>query len=217
MYLKKIMLGCMLASLFSAAHADPIFTDNFDGDTLGLNKINFLSGWNVSGGAVDLIGADSAWNLMPKGGHYVDLDGSKKKGGVFSKTWDLLAGVSYEASFYLAGNHRKAGNDLVKVSFGDQFNNFLVRQDDDFTLATLLFTPDASGSYALSFHNLSNDNMGALLDDVSLSAIKPRQAALPAPAATDIPSPSTGFLVLLGALGLSAISRRKLPATQKTA
>jgi hypothetical protein len=217
MQFKKIIFGCMLVSLFSAAHADPIFTDNFDADALGMNKIDFLSGWNVDGGAVDVIGIGGAWNLIAGAGHYIDLDGSKMQGGVFAKSINLLAGVTYQASFFLAGNHRKAGNDLVKVSFGDQKASYVVREDDGFTQATLMFTPDASGSYALRFHNLGNDNMGALLDDVSLSVVEQRLVALAADDATDIPSPSTGLLVLAGAAGLSWISRRKPFASKKAA
>jgi hypothetical protein len=211
MLIRRLCFACLVAAT-SAAQAGTIFADNFDQENLGMNKTQFLAGWDVASGAVDLIGIGGAWNLMPAGGRYVDLDGSLFKGGTFTHSFDLLAGVTYSASFYLAGNHRRAGTDQVDVSFGSSLRSFTVGQDDLFSLASLLFTPDKNGSYVLGFHNQGSDNMGVLLDDVSVDTLAQR---LIAQDVREIPEPSTGFLVLTGFALAAGLGRRQSEAAAR--
>lgn len=206
MSIRHLILAGLLAGT-SAAQAAPIFTDNFDADGLALNQTSFLSGWTVSGGTVDLIGAVGFWDLMPGSGRYVDLDGSSDKAGVLTKSWNLLAGVTYGASFYLAGNHRNAGDDHVEVNFGSSVASVVLGQDDGFGLSSMLFTPDADGKYSLSFVDFGSDKMGALLDNVSLEIIAPRQRLLAE--INQVPEPSTGVLVLAGLAGAGFAARRR--------
>ena len=209
MWIRQFLAATLLAGA-SAAHAGPIFTDNFDADALSLNQASFLGGWTVGGdGTVDLIGAVGFWDLMPGNGRYVDLDGSSDEGGVFANSWDLRAGVTYAASFYLAGNHRNAGDDLVSVTFGSTGVQLVVGQDEAFGVTQLLFKPSSDGLYSLSFFNAGSDKQGALLDNVSLEVIPERQLQFAALDANQIPEPSTGLLVLAGFAGLGVFGRRR--------
>jgi hypothetical protein len=86
----------------SAAQAAPLFSDNFDTDTLGLNSIAFNGGWSVSGGTVDIIGAPGFFDLVPGNGRYIDLDGSTNKAGIFANSINVVNGMTYALSFDLA-------------------------------------------------------------------------------------------------------------------
>lgn len=210
MTIRPLILSALLAAT-SLAQANPIFSDNFDKDALRLNQATFLTGWQVAGGTVDLIGAIGFYDLMPGHGRYVDLDGSSHQAGILSRTWELLAGVTYSANFFLAGNHRKGGDERVEVSFGEQRITLVIGQDQRFAQTSLLWTPSATGKYTLSFHNLSNDNLGALLDDISLNIMPRNQNAL---APGEVPEPASGWLLLAGMAGIGFMRRRRASRTR---
>ena len=65
---------------------------------------------------------------------------------------------------------------------------------DGFSNHTLLFTPSVTGTYSLIFQNAGGDNVGALLDNVSVSAV---------------PEPET-YAMLLAGLGLLGFSIRRI-------
>ncbi len=186
--------GALLAGSVSANSL--IFSDNFDANALGLNTTP--TGWTVSSGTVDTIGNNpSFYDLLPGNGRYIDLDGSTSNAGVLSKTFSLTAGQSYIATFNLAGNQRNAGNDIVDVTFGTLTNSYTFSSTDLFSSYSLLFSPITSGNYDLSFSNQGGDDMGALLDNVSISNVN----AVPVPAAV--------WLFGSGLVGLIATRRKK--------
>lgn len=196
MSVKKLAIAAALLCA-SSAHAATIFSDNFDADALGLNTTVFLGGWLVSGynGTVDTIGPGN-YDVFPGNGHYIDLDGSSSTPGLFSKTLTLAAGTTYTATFELAGNHRDAAADTVLVNFGSASGSYTKFSADAFTSYSLTFTTGASGGYSLSFQNDGNNNIGALLDNVSIAAV---------------PEPSTYAMLVggLALLGLAAHRRRQ--------
>lgn len=208
-------LVAFLASLACAggACAAPVFSDDFEGDALGLNAVP--SGWTVGdgdalalalnavpsgrsvsgGGAVDVIGAKSSgqlFNLLPGLGTYIDLDGTSTKPGALTRSLELTAGVTYVARFDLAGSQRGVATSGV-VTFGSARLPFSLASDAPLTTMTLRFTPDASGSADLVFQNDPANWKGALLDNVVVSAI---------------PEPGTGALVLAGLALLVGVARR---------
>lgn len=189
---RKLAFAFLLACS-SMAEAAIIFSDNFDADTRALNSTAFAGGWTVSNGSVDTIGT-GYFDLSPGNGNYIDLDGSTARAGVFSKNFSLSAGVSYAASFDLGGNQRNAGADTVDVSFGTTSASYFLNASDQFSHRGLTFIPTTSGSYSLSFHNRGGDNMGAVLDNVSVSAV---------------PEPSVVALFLAGLAGMSFMNRRR--------
>ncbi len=196
MVLKKFLFAVAILGT-SAAQAAPLFTDNFDSDTLGLNSIAFNGGWSVSGGTVDLIGAPGFFDLVPGNGRYVDLDGSTGKAGIFANSFDVSNGMTYTLSFDLAGNHRGAGTDTVVVNFGSGSQTFTRAATDGFQTFQLSYTATGTGKVGFSFIDQGGDNQGALLDRVSVAAV---------------PEPET-YAMLLGGLGLLGfVARRRRQA-----
>ena len=195
MKIKLAILAAGVVSVFSvSATAATVFSDNFDTDALALNQTIFNGGWVVSGGTVDLIGNTGFFDFLPGNGRYVDLDGSSSQAGEFHKDLSLTAGLQYTLAFDLAGSQRGSVEN-VNVNFGSAVDNLTVNSSDGFSNHTLLFTPSTTGIYSLIFQNAGGDNVGALLDNVSVSAV---------------PEPETYAMLLagLGLLGFMA-GRRK--------
>lgn len=68
---------------------------------------------------------------------------------------------------------------------------------DAFASYQLVFTPGTTGAYDLSFSNAGGDNVGALLDNVSVSAV---------------PEPETLAMLLAGLGLIGTVARRKSKA-----
>ncbi len=173
MVLKPIAVVATLLLGSSLTHAAaPIFLDNFD--SYVANQLNWnppaVSGWTVSSGTVDIVGAGGT-DLIPGNGRYVDLDGSNSTAGLFSNSVNLVGGTTYTLSFDLAGSHRGGASETVDVNFGTRAASYSLNSADPFSTVTLNFTPDNTGSYGFSYHNQGGDNVGALLDNVSVSAV----------------------------------------------
>lgn len=199
MKIKLAIMAATVVSVFSvSATAATVFSDNFDTDALALNQTIFNGGWVVSGGTVDLIGNPGFFDFLPGNGRYVDLDGSSSQAGEFHKDLSLTAGLQYTLAFDLAGNQRGSVEN-VNVNFGSAVDNLTVNSSDGFSNHTLLFTPSTTGIYSLIFQNAGGDNVGALLDNVSVSAV---------------PEPETYAMLLagLGLLGFMAGRRKESAA-----
>jgi hypothetical protein len=181
----------------STAQAVTVFADNFDADSLALNYTAFVNGWTVTNGTVDLIGT-GFFDLYPGHGHYVDLDGSTGDAGVLTKTLTLTGGVTYTASFLLGGSQRGDTN-TVDVMFGSTASTFVLASSDPLATRTLNFTPTTTGTYALSFSNEGGDNLGAILDNVSVDTTT----------AAAVPEPSAYALMLAGLVAVGRIARRR--------
>ena len=188
----KLVLITAIISLVLTVHgianANVIFSDNFNIEAYGLNYTGFAN-WDVTGGGtVDLIGAGTPFDYYPGNGMYVDLDGSTNNAGtLITKTnFSLNPGV-YELQFALGGNHN-SGSDTVDVNLGSLYSeNFTLLSSDPLATITRNITVTSPTSGQLSFHNLGGDNVGAILDNVKLSAI---------------PEPASLSLLGLGLLGL---------------
>ena len=188
------ILVAVLLSAAGAANAVTVFSDNFNADVTRRNTVSFLGGWSVASGTVDIIGSSPLlFDLIPGNGNYIDLDGSTFNAGVFSKALQLTGGVTYTASFDLAGSQRGDIN-KVDVAFGATLSTYTLASADPLGTASLVFTPVATGLYSLSFANRGGDLFGALLDNVSVTAV---------------PKPSTYALMLAGLAGMGAVVRRR--------
>lgn len=197
MKLKQLAAVTTLLLGSSLTHAaTPLFSDNFD--SYGATQFNWTppasSGWTVSGGTIDLIAAGPP--IFPGLGSYVDLDGSSLSSGLLSNNVNLVGGTTYILSFDLAGSHQ-GSTETVNINFGSTVASYSLNSADHFSTFTLDFTPGTSGSYGISYLNLGGDNVGASLDNVSVSAV---------------PEPETYAMLLagLGLMGFMSRSRRKI-------
>jgi hypothetical protein len=176
--------------------ASPVFSDNFD--SYPADQLNWVppasSGWTVgSNGTVDIHGAGGIYDFIPGNGSYVDLDGTSMSSGLLSHEVDLIGGTTYVLSFDLAGNQR-GSSETVNVSFGSTAAAYSFSSADPFSRFTLNFTPSSDGSYSFSYQNAGGDNFGALLDNVSVSAV---------------PEPETYAMLLAGLGFVGFMARRK--------
>jgi len=117
------------------------------------------------------------------------MDGSERNAGTMTTSTSLsLDPGLYTLKFDLAGNHRNNSSETVTVDvmLGAFSNSYSLARYDPFTTFTETFTITDAGTYNLRFAGSGGDNIGMLLDNVSV-------AAVPVPAA-----------VWLGVLGLSA-------------
>ena len=168
--MRKTLLALTLLAFASTAQATTIFSDNFDANVLGLDTVP--TGWTVTDGTVDIIG-DGYFDFIPNSGKYIDLDGSVNDAGVLTKSLLLTAGLTYTATFDLAGNHRNSSPETVTsilgVGLGNVSNTFSLAETAGWTSFSLTFTPFVTGNYILSFGNSGGDNIGMLLDNVVVS------------------------------------------------
>jgi len=193
----RMLAAAVAASLAVGAHAAAVTTvykDDFNADPVG-EQVTPI-GWAVDGGTVDILG-NGGQDPLPGNGRYVDLDGSTDGlAGVMSKTFTGLANGTYTLSFYLAGNQYLPGREDVFVDFGGTTGEYTPAKNLDFTNHKLV-AEVTDGTLTLSFHDLSNDGHGALLDRVRITT-------------TAVPEPAGSALLLagLGALGFAARRRR---------
>lgn len=204
--LKSALLSAVMALSFvnvaSAATFTILYEDDFDANPVGLNATP--SGWNVTGGTVDIIGDRPSpfFNFYPNNGNYIDMDGTSLDAGRMTTTqvFDFLAGVTYRLYFTLGQN----GTATETLNFGFDFladsitgsggiAPTMVDRFFDFTLAS-------NQSSALFFEGVGGDNQGYIVDNVILKSLDD---------VSPIPLPATAPLVLLGLAGLTALRRRK--------
>jgi hypothetical protein len=195
--MKKLAFAAALLCA-SAAQAAPLFSDNFNTDPYSLNTPSFAGGWSVTSGTVDVIGVGTPYDLVAgANGHYVDLDGSSWQAGQMSNSVMLTMGQTYTLTYELAGNHRGYGADSVTVNFGSSSQIISRNSGDGFTTYMLNYTATSTGLASFSFHNAGGDNVGALLDNVKVTAA--------------VPEPETYAMLVagLGLLGFMARRRRR--------
>ena len=187
----RVLVAACVAALSAGANAAVVLSDNFDADAQGLNVVP--AGWTVANaGTVDVIGT-GFFDEIPGNGNYIDLDGSNGQAGLLTTSTGLLNGT-YTATFQLGGNHRDGTTDLVTVQFGGASAVFSVGPNDAFTTYSLTTTANLE-QLNLSFLDGRGGNVGALLDNVSISSTVPEPAGLP--------------LLAAGVLGVAFAARRR--------
>jgi hypothetical protein len=108
-------------------------------------------------------------------------------------TKEGFAAGKYKVSFDLSGNQRQGPFDTVTVLFGAGalLNALVIDWDAGWT--TYSFLVDLVDGDKLSFANAGGDNIGAILDNVSVSAV---------------PLPAAVWLFGSGLMGFMALRRR---------
>ena len=195
----KYIVSFFAASFLSAAaNASIIFQDSFDSEGSALNYTTF-SNWTVSDGTVDVV-SNATYGISCAGGvgKCVDLDGSTGNAGKLTSTLLNLVAGSYTFSFDISGNQRGYVQDSMVMTLGGFLNqSFSLASSDPWTTKTYNFTVSSATSNYIVFNHAAGDNVGILLDNVSLTK------------ASDVSEPSSVILFGLGLLGLG-LARRKL-------
>lgn len=190
----------------SAASVTTLLQDNFNQENNSAATLNYnqFANFNVINGSVDLIG-NGYYDFLPGNGLYIDLDGTTSQAGTLqSKTaFNFQAGDTVNLSFQLAGNQRNGMIDPVTVSLGSLFSEtFSLPQSQGFTTYTRSFTVASATSATLNFQETGADNIGLLLDNVTLTK--------------SVPEPGSIMGILgLGAFGVTSICKRKQQAAVK--
>jgi hypothetical protein len=166
----RLIAAAAALVLSAGAHA-AVFSDNFDADVQGTDKTPV--GWTLSAGTndVDIIGT-GFYDLQPGNGNYIDLAGSNGAAGAAILSKDFMVGAgTYTATFELAGNLRDGTTDIVTVLFGGSSLPVTLAPTAAFGTYSITTTLAAPGSLTLSFEDSRAGNIGALLDDVTVSAV----------------------------------------------
>jgi hypothetical protein len=174
--LRKTLLALAISAMGTApAVAGPIFSDNFNGESQGLNYTGFAQ-WTVTAGSVDLIGT-GFYDLFPGNGNYVDLDGTTSglnPAGQITTDMVFAAGT-YTLSFDLGGSQRGDTN-TVEVVLGNFVQDITLPSNAPLSLYTYTFTTTGG---QLSFTNLgASDNLGLILDNVEVDVPEPASLGL---------------------------------------
>jgi hypothetical protein len=203
----------VFAGALAPAQATVLLSDNFNKDPLSLNTTVFQGGWGVKNGSVDIHGSGDYWDMHPGNGHYVDLDGSTQAGGTLSQSLALSGGTTYVASFWLGGSGRGDTN-IVDIVFGTSTATYTLASGDPLALVDpLTFTPGADGSYELTFTNRGGDNLGAILDNVTVESLRTGDQPGPVvgPQPNNVPEPGTLALALASVGLMAGVARRRRP------
>ncbi|RMF35976.1 MAG: PEP-CTERM sorting domain-containing protein [Alphaproteobacteria bacterium] len=199
--MKKLMLAtAFLLGLGHAAGAVTVFSDNFNGESVGQNVT--LSKWQVRQGSVDVLGPGLG-SVYSGTGKYVDLGGSTNKAGTIrTRRIKLVKGATYRLSFDVG----VAGTKPERLVFGLYRNVRYALKSPKGGLPAMkrvsrTFTA-TSGAGWLFFKGFGRDNSGALIDNVRLRKLSPPQP-VPVPAALGL------FATAIAGLGLIGLRRRR--------
>jgi hypothetical protein len=212
--LKHSLLVCLpiFAIIAAPLHASTVFSENFDTATVNLNVTQAGQFHTINGTDVDVVGGSNFGLLCvaPESGNCVDLGGT---GG--DAYGDLVASInlapgSYDLSFDLIGSQRGDTTETT-VTFANYSHTFTLAGDDVTSgiVVNQLITITTGGSYQLQFLNdgpaNDNPNIGALLDNVTLTSVSPSQNSA-------VPEPATLSLMATGLIGAAGVIRRRYKA-----
>jgi hypothetical protein len=167
-----LFLAGSLLALSPSLHAQVLLSDNFNTENGGVPQLNYNSfaNWIVAnsvsqGGTVDLIG-NGYFDFYPGNGLYIDLDGSGNGVPGLLETKTTFGAGTYTFSFDLAGSARGM-DEHVDVNFGPYSQTFFVPNSQPYTLYTETVTLTTPAP--LSFQNVEPGDVGAILDNVTVS------------------------------------------------
>ena len=190
-------------------HAAPILSENFDVVPAALSVTTAGVFSAINGTNVDVVGAADNFGYLcagPESGNCVDMGGSGGNAvGVIDLATPLtLAAGTYDLSFDLIGSGRGETTSTT-VDFGSYSQTFVLTSGD-ITSGVVInqAVTIAGGPTQLEFINngISDPNIGALLDNVSITAASPSAT----------PEPSSLMLLGTGILGAAGLMRRRLKA-----
>ena len=198
---RSLLLISFLCVVSLACQAGVVLSENFDELTPQLTATSVGAFQTIGGTNVDIVGGGLFGYLCvpPTSGNCVDLGGSGGNAqGVLQSVSSitLQPGTNYFLSFDLIGSQRGPTTSTT-VDFGPYSQTFVLASNDvssGVVVNALVTVSSVTTTYLTFTDNSPNDNIGALLDNVSITA-----------------SPEPGTLALMGSgiLGLAGMLRRK--------
>jgi hypothetical protein len=207
--MKKITLSlAATVVMFTATslHAGTILNENFN-ELTPQGAVTSVGAFSAIGNTnVDIVGQSFFANLIvaPESGNAIDMDGSggNSQGILQSNSAvSLVPGVDYLLSFDLIGSQR-GNTTTTTVTFGsfDEMFTLASGDDTDGIVVDALVTVNSPESAFLTFTSDTPGNVGALLDNVSITTASP------------VPEPTSLLMLGAGLVALAGFSRLKFAA-----
>jgi hypothetical protein len=201
---KAVLLTAFLCLLTGVpAGAAVIFSDNFDASLPSSILNASVPDWSATNGTVDYI-KTGGYGISCVGGvgGCIDLDGSTADSADFA--WGtpitFFAGNAYSLSYTISGNQRiLTASDTVAVTLGSVTVSHTLPGNATFQSFNLFFAPGSTFVGSVVFSNAGGDNIGVILDNVTLESRNPQG---------EVPEPSTYALVGLGLVAAAFFRRR---------
>lgn len=219
------LASCVIASPAAAAVVYSNNFDAENGGNTALNY-NSFNGLNVTNGTVDLVKSGDFGIICAGGsGSCVDLDGSTGDSGLTSSgSYAFNAGDRVAISYLWSGNQRGGSLDSFRTRF--EFNGVMtgtrgiestlfgnqnygafsgnsvginisnIPASQAMTDMTFYFIAGSAGTLTFSFEDFGNDNVGVIIDNLSLDIAA-------------VPEPSSWALLILGFGAVGAAARRR--------
>jgi hypothetical protein len=148
-----------------------IHSDNFDASLPATTLNADIPDWDELDGTVDYLknGFQSIGCRNGSSG-CIDLDGSTGDAADLrsSALFNLTAGNIYTLTYWFSGSQR-SGLDSMTVSFGGQTNTHVnIAASTPYTQFSIVVTPLSNTTSRILFSHSGGDNVGLVLDDVSL-------------------------------------------------
>jgi len=154
-----------------------LLEEDFDSENSGFpGAVNYneFAQFEVTAGSVDLIG-NGFQDFFPDNGLYVDLDGTTVTGGTLRSktTFSLEPGLVYQLVFDLGNTDQQFGggstDNSATVSLGAAYSETFDRSGlTPFETITRDVIVESTTLAALEFQQAGGDNLGILIDNVSL-------------------------------------------------
>ncbi len=186
--------GALALGTAGTAGASVVFSDTFNyGSTTVLNAGSSVFGgnWTISNGTVDYLAQGSSFgSLCTTASNCVDLDGSTRSSGLFATTMTFGPG-KYLVSFDMTGSGRGT-TETGSVMLGSASYGYNLGSSD--VLHGSFWATVTGAPVSLAFQNAGGDNVGAILQSVSVSTV---------------PVPAAGVMLLAGLGALGALRRKR--------